>query len=199
MSGRPTVKTPTFIDPSLFGSIISGHQSNRIPESRARQVTDRSRPVRCGCVTWIFLPVPPPCPSPASKEVWTQLWRDPSARWRDSGPNFRVRVYLGQGVLYSLPDCKLEQPGLQSQEGYGAISRFDLVDGVPSCGSGACRCADRAGSCSGRSPRTRPDPWCPPLQPDYRRELRPLYRLQPLHHEGYPDLLQARPEEEHSA
>src|SRR5215210_5416006 len=47
--------------------------------------------------------------------------------------------------------------------------------------------------------RTGPDPRRPPLQPDQSREVRTLYQLQPLHHEDYPDVLQAGPEEEHSA
>jgi hypothetical protein len=38
-----------------------------------------------------------------------------------------------------------------------------------------------------------------PLQPDHSRELRTLYRLQPLYLGNHSDLLQAGPEEEHSA
>jgi hypothetical protein len=65
-------------------------------------------------------------------------------------------------VLYSSSDCENVEPGLQLQEGCGAVSRFDLVGGVLCFGSaGDCRCADRASSCSGRSPRTRSDPQRP--------------------------------------
>src|SRR5829696_8353406 len=105
-------------------------------------------------------------------KVWTRLWRGPSARWRDSG---QKGVYLGWGVLYSSSDCEHEEPGFQLQEGCGAVPRFDRVGGILCFRSGcACRCADRAGTCSGRSPRTRPDPRHPPLQPDHSRELRTL-------------------------
>src|SRR5918994_5180215 len=101
-------------------------------------------------------------------------------------------------MLYQCVELRTKSQCLQLQEGCGAVRRFDLVDGVPCFRpGGACRYADPASTCGERTPRTRPDRRRPPLQPGHSREVRALYRLQPLYHEDYSDLLQPSSEEEH--